>query len=97
MLEYGLHEITVGEGGNASGYFEATTVGGDVAYLKWALRAFYVAGSGDKPRIVNSGYWELASGTGQFANMRGVGTMLLEFVSKTERRFVLEGEISTAP
>jgi hypothetical protein len=36
-------------------------------------------------------------GTGQLAAVRGGGTLLLEFVSKTDRRFILEGDISSAP
>ena len=97
VVEYGMHDVTRGDGGKASGYFEATTTGGDIAYFRWRLRALFVAGPDGKAKIINNGYWELTGGTGQFATMRGVGTMLLEFVSKTDRRFVLEGDISSAP
>ncbi len=97
VVEYGMHDVTRGDGGKASGYFEATTTGGDIAYFRWRLRALFVAGPDGKAKIINNGYWELTGGTGQFATMRGVGTMLLEFVSKTDRRFVLEGDISPAP
>lgn len=97
VVEYGMHDVTSGEGGKASGYLEATTTGGDIAYFEWRLRAFFVAGPDGNARVVNAGHWELFGGTGQFATMRGVGTMLLEFVSKTDRRYVLEGDISPAP
>ena len=97
VVEYGLHDITRGESGKASGYFEATTTGGDIAYFRWRLRAVFVAGPDGKAKVINNGYWELTGGTGQFATLRGVGNMLLEFVSKTERRFVLEGDVSPAP
>jgi hypothetical protein len=97
VLEYGLHDITRGESGKASGYFEATTTGGDIAYFRWRLRAVFVAGPDGKTKVINNGYWELSGGTGQFATLRGVGNMRLEFVSKTERRFVLEGNIAPAP
>lgn len=97
VVEYGLHDVTRGHSGKASGYFEATTTGGDVAYFRWRLRAWFVAGPDGKAKVINSGSWELTGGTGQFATMRGVGTMRLEFVSKTDRRFVLEGDISPPP
>jgi len=97
VLEYGFHDVTLGEGGEASGYFEATTTAGDTAYFRWRLRARFVAGPEDKAKVINSGYWELAGGTGPFAGQRGVGTIVLEFVSKTDRRFVLNGDISPAP
>ncbi len=97
VVEYGMHDVTRGDGAKASGYFEATTTGGDIAYFRWRLRAVFVAGPDGKAKIINNGYWELTGGTGQFATMRGVGTLLLEFVSKTDRRFVLEGDISPAP
>lgn len=97
VLEYGLHDVTVGESGRAGGYFEATTSGGDVAYFRWRLRAFFVADPEGETKVVNNGHWELTGGTGQFADKRGVGALRLEFVSKTDRRFVLEGDISPAP
>jgi hypothetical protein len=97
VVEYGMHDIVRGNGGEASGYLEATTTGGDIAYFRWRLRAFFVAGPDGKAKVIDNGYWELAGGTGQFATKRGVGTMLLEFVSKTDRRYVLEGDISPAP
>jgi len=97
VTEYGLHDVTHGEGGKASGYLEASTSDGDIAYFRWRLRAFFVAGTDGKTKVVNNGYWELAGGTGQFATTRGVGTLKLEFVSKTDRRYILEGDISPAP
>lgn len=97
VVEYGMHDVVVGDRGIASGYFEVTTTEGDIAYLKWRLRAHFIAGAEDKVKVVNTGYWELIGGIGQFAGMRGVGTLLLQFVSKTERRFLFEGDISPAP
>lgn len=97
VVEYGMHDLTRGESGKASGYFEATTTDGDAAYFWWRLRAFFIAGPDGTAEVINNGSWELTGGTGQFATMRGVGTMLLEFVSKTDRRFVLTGDISPAP
>jgi len=97
VVEYGLHDVVPGDGAEASGYLAATTTGGDVAYFKWRLRAQFVAGPDGKAKIIDNGYWELAGGTGQFASMRGVGTLQLEFVSKADRRDILEGGISAAP
>ena len=97
VMEYGFHDVTVGDGGTAIGYFEATTTNGDVAYFQWQLLARFVAGPDGEAKVINDGNWELSGGTGQFATLRGVGTLTLEFVSQTDRRFVLEGDISPAP
>ena len=97
VVEYGMHDVTGGEAAEASGFLEVTTAGGDVAYFRWSLRAFFVGEPDGKTRLVNAGHWELAGGTGQFATLRGVGTLAIEFPSKTERRYILEGEIAPAP
>jgi hypothetical protein len=97
VVEYGMHDVVRGDGGRATGYLEATTTDGDIAYFKWHLRARFVAGPDGKTTVIDNGHWELVGGTGQFASMRGVGTLLLEFVSKTDRRYLLEGDISPAP
>ncbi len=97
VVEYGMHDITSGESAKASGYLEASTTGGDIAYFEWRLRAFFVAGPDGNARVANGGQWELIGGTGQFANLRGVGTMRIEFVSKTDRRYIFEGDLSPAP
>lgn len=96
VVEYGMHDVTRGDRAKASGYIEATTIEGDIAYFRWRLRAAFVAGPDGKPKLVNSGNWELTGGTGQFATLRGVGTMYIEFLNKTERRYVLEGDLSPA-
>ena len=97
VAEYGMHDVTGGIGGEASGYIEATTTGGDTAYFRWHLKAAFVAGTDGKTRVVNGGTWELASGTGRFADHKGLGSLRIEFPSKTERRYVLEGDISPKP
>jgi hypothetical protein len=51
----------------------------------------------EKPKLVDYGFWELTSGTGQFKDMRGVGTLEIKGVSPTDRKFILEGEISPKP
>lgn len=97
VAEYGMHDVTRGQGGKASGYLVATTSEGDVAYFHWRLRALFVAGPDGKAKVIDNGLWELAGGTGRFESMRGVGTLVLEFVSKTDRRYLLQGDISPAP
>lgn len=97
VIEYGMHDVTLGESANARGYIEVTTIEGDIAYLRWQLSATFVAGADGKAKLINAGSWELTGGTGQFEAMRGVGTMFIEFPSKTERRYVFEGDISPAP
>lgn len=97
VFEYAMHDMTRGDGGEASGYLEVTTTGGDIAYIRWRLRALFVVGADGKTKVIDNGYWELTGGTGQFASQRGVGTLLLEFVSKADRRYVLEGDISPTP
>lgn len=97
VAEYGMHDVTGGVGGEASGYIEVTTTGGDTAYFRWHLKAVFVAGADGKTRVANGGTWELAGGTGHFAGQKGVGSLRIEFPSKTERRYLLEGDISPQP
>lgn len=97
MVEYGMHDVTSGDAAEAAGYLEVTTTGGDTAYFKWQLRAAFVKGSDGKLGVVNGGTWEIIGGTGQFDDKRGVGLMQIEFPSKTERRYILEGNISPKP
>ncbi len=97
VAEYGMHDVTGEVGGEASGYVVATTTGGDIAYFRWRLQAVFVEGADGKAEVVNSGLWELAGGTGQFAAQRGVGSLKIEFPSKTERRYILTGDIAPAP
>jgi hypothetical protein len=80
-----------------NGNLKATTTSGDTAYFKWQLLASFVADSDGNAKVIDNGHWELVDGTGDFASMRGVGTLLLEFVDKTDRRYVVEGDISSAP
>ena len=53
VVEYGMHDVTRGEGGKASGYLEATTTEGDIAYFRWHLRAFFVAGPDNKVKVID--------------------------------------------
>lgn len=96
VVEHGWHDIDPPHGGDPHGYLEFTAANGDVAYVKWIVRAVFVKGE-EKPRLIDYGHWELVSGTGQFKDMRGVGTLTIKPASKTERLFSLTGEIAPRP
>lgn len=97
VVEYGLHDVTGGDNARANGYLEVTTGDGAVAYFRWQLAAVFAKAEDGKPGLLNRGQWELTGGTGRFASMTGVGSLRIEVVSKTERRYVLEGDIAPAP
>jgi hypothetical protein len=96
VVEYGMHDIIRGVGGHPRGYLEITTPSGDIAYIKWTVRAVFVPGEGGKPRLLDNGVWEIVGGTGAFAGMKGAGTMHIKPVTKTDRRFILEGDLVPA-
>ena len=96
VVEHGWHDINPPFGGDPQGYLEFTAANGDVAYVKWTVRAVFTRGE-DKPKLIDYGHWELVSGTGQFAGMTGVGTMTIKPASKTDRLFTLTGEIAPKP
>ncbi len=97
VTEYGMHDIVPGDAGDPRGYLEFTQANGDKAYIKWNVRAIFVAKPGGKRKMLGYGHWELVGGTGTFAGMKGVGTMQIERASKTERRFILQGDLVPAP
>ena len=97
VVEYGWHDIQPGKAGDPQGYLEVTAPGGDIAYLKWRVRAVFLSKPDGAPRLADHGFWELAGGTGAFAGQRGVGTLTIKPASKTDRLFTLEGEITPAP
>ncbi len=97
VVEFGWHDIIPGVAGDPHGYLVVTTAGGDIAYLKWSVRAVFLSKPDGAPRLADHGFWELASGTGAFAGKRGVGTLTIKPASKTDRLFTLEGEITPAP
>ena len=96
VVEHGWHDIQPPHGADPQGYLELTAANGDIAYLKWTVRAVFVKGQ-ERPRLLDYGHWELVSGTGRFADMRGVGTVVIKAESPTDRRFILEGEIGKRP
>lgn len=93
VTEYGVHDITPGVGGNPSGYLVFTLPDGDVAYLKWLVRAVFVPGADGKPILLDNGVWEVAGGTGKLKGLKGAGILHIKAVSATDRKFVLDGEL----
>ncbi|MBC3870853.1 hypothetical protein HV832_01585 [Undibacterium oligocarboniphilum] len=96
MVEYGRHDIVPGVAGDPSGYLVVTKGEGNVAYLKWTVRAVFLPGKDGKPEIHDNGFWEVVSGTGNFKGLKGAGTLHIKSVNPTDRVFILDGEISTA-
>ncbi len=93
VTEYGRHDIVRGVNGNAGGYLVFTKTDGDIAYIKWELSAVFVTGPNGKPKLINNGLWEVVGGTGAFKGLQGAGKLQIKFPSKTERNYVLEGEL----
>jgi hypothetical protein len=93
VQEYGAHDIVPGVGGEPRGYLEFTKPDGDKAYIKWMIQAVFVPGSDGKPKLLDNGTWQVVSGTGKLAALKGAGTFHLIPTGPTERRFVLEGEL----
>jgi len=96
VTEFGWHDIRPPMDGDPQGYLEMTDADGDLAVLKWSVRAIFMAGEG-KPELHDNGVWELVSGTGKFKDMRGVGSLVIKPAGETDRRFILDGEINDAP
>jgi hypothetical protein len=96
VVEYGWHDINPPIDGNPQGYLELTAPNGNVAYLKWSVRAVFIKGA-EKPKLYDNGVWELVSGTGQFAGLAGVGSLVIKPASPTDRRFILQGEVGPRP
>lgn len=96
VSEFGWHDIDPPNGADPHGYLQFTADNGDVANIKFTVRAVFI-NDGDKPRLADYGFWELTSGTGQFASMTGVGTLTIKSASETDRLFSLEGELGPRP
>jgi hypothetical protein len=96
VTEYGWHDINPPVGGDPHGYLQFKAPNGDIANIRWTVRAVFFKGE-KKPALADYGHWELVSGTGQFANATGVGTLTIKPASKTDRIFTLSGEIAPRP
>ena len=60
------------------------------------MRAVFIKGA-EKPALHDNGVWELVSGTGQYAGLAGVGSLVIKPASPTDRRFILKGEVGPRP
>jgi len=96
VVEFGAHDIQPGVGGDPRGYLVLTAADGAIAYLKWQVRAVFVPGPEGKPMLLDNGFWEVVGGTGRFEGLKGAGTLHIKPVTKTDRRFILEGELFPA-
>lgn len=91
VTEFGWHDVNPPHWGDPQGYLQLTTDSGDVAVLRWTVRAVFTKGE-ERPALFNSGVWELVSGTGQFADQRGLGSLTLK-PQGGPTLFILEGEV----
>ncbi len=92
IVEYGRHDIVPGVAGDPSGYLVATKGEGNVAYIKWTVRAVFLPGKDGKPEINDNGFWEVVSGTGTFKGLKGAGTLHIKSATAADRLFTLNGE-----
>jgi len=95
MVEFGRHDIVPGVSGDPSGYLVATKGEGNVAYIKWTVRAIFLPSKDGKPEIHDNGFWEVVSGTGSFKGLKGAGTLHIKSANPTDRIFILEGTMVT--
>lgn len=96
MVEYGRHDIVPGVAGDPSGYLVATRGEGNVAYIKWTVRAVFLPGADGKPVLHDNGFWEVTSGTGTFKGLKGAGILNIKAANATDRIFILRGELTAA-
>lgn len=92
LVEYGRHDIVPGVAGDPSGYLVATKGNGNVAYIKWTVRAIFLPGKDGKPVLHDNGFWEVTSATGALKGLRGAGTLHIKAANPTDRIFILKGE-----
>ncbi|MBS0172509.1 MAG: hypothetical protein JSR64_00555 [Nitrospira sp.] len=96
IVEYGRHDIVPGVAGDPSGYLVATKGEGNVAYIKWTVRAIFLPGKDGKLEINDNGFWEVVSGTGSFKGLKGAGTLHIQSANPTDRIFILDGQLVAA-
>jgi len=92
VTEIGWHDINPPVSGDPQGYLQVTAENGDVAILRWTVKATFVKGAEGKPTLFNNGFWELVSGTGQFQDKHGVGSLVIK-PQGGPNLFILDGEV----
>jgi hypothetical protein len=95
-FEDGTHDLVRGKDGDPRGYLVFAHTDGSKAYIKFRVRAVFVPGPNGKPRLLDNGYWEVVGTTGRFDGMKGAGTLHIKPASKTDRRFILNGDLVAA-
>lgn len=90
-VEYGVHDLVPGVGGNPRGYYLLTAKDGAQAIIEWSVQATFIPGPGGKPMLLDNGIWKFVGGTGTLAGIQGAGTMHIKAVSPTDREFRFEG------
>ncbi|MDZ7839555.1 MAG: hypothetical protein U5R46_01860 [Gammaproteobacteria bacterium] len=95
VTEFGWHDVNPPISGDPRGYLQITTENGDVAVLSWTVKAVFMKGE-DGPALFDNGVWELVSGTGQFENKRGVGSLVI-VPRGGPNLFILDGEVGDRP
>jgi hypothetical protein len=91
VIEFGWHDVNPPVRGDPQGYLQLTAQNGDIAVLHWTADAVFVKGA-DGPTLFNNGTWKLVSGTGQFADKTGVGSLSRE-PAGGPTKFTVEGDI----
>ena len=93
VTEFGYHDIIPGDSGDPRGYLMFTLPGGDLAYVKWTVRAVFVPGEDGKPKLLDNGVWEIAGATGSLKGLKGAGVLHIRAVSPADREFELTGDL----
>ena len=93
VTEFGYHDIIPGDSGDPRGYLVFTQPSGDVAYVKWTVRAVFIPGEDGKPRLLDNGVWEIAGATGALKGLKGAGILHIRAVSPADREFDLTGDL----
>lgn len=91
VTELGWHDVNPPISGSPQGYLQLTAQNGDVAVLRWTVKAVFIEGE-KGPALFDHGVWQLVSGTGQFADKRGVGTLIIK-PRGGPTLFILQGEV----
>jgi hypothetical protein len=95
VTEFGWHDVNPPVSGEPRGYLQLTAENGDIAVLRWEVKATFMKGQ-EGPALFDNGVWELVSGTGQFADKRGVGSLVIK-PQGGPNLFTLEGEVGDKP
>jgi len=93
VTEFGMHDLVRGQDGDPRGYLVFSLADGSKAYIKFRVRAIFVPGPNGKPKLLDNGFWEVAGATGSLKGLKGAGTLHIKPASKTDRRFILNGEL----